>query len=183
MASDTAASTRTYAIDKSHSSVNFAIRHLMISKVRGTFSTVAGTIVLPPVGFVPTAVSAEIDAASVTTHEEQRDTHLKSADFFDVETFPKMTFTSTEIAASGENAFTIDGTLEMHGVSRPVTLTAELAGHGKDPWGNDRIAYEATTKLNRKDHGMTFNQTLEAGGVLVGEEVEIIINLEAVAAK
>ncbi|GAC1537128.1 MAG: YceI family protein [Candidatus Velthaea sp.] len=179
----TADSTRTYAIDGSHSSVHFSVRHLMISKVRGTFSTVAGTIELPAAGVIPVALSVTIDAASIDTREAQRDGHLKSADFLDVEKFPVLRFTSTSIRATTGQSFEITGDLEIRGTTRPVTLAAGVAGQGKDPWGNDRVAYEATAKISRKAWGLTWNQALEAGGVAVGDEIDITLDVESIPAQ
>ena len=181
-ATDTATAT-SYAIDPTHSSVDFAVRHLMISKVRGSFTAVSGTIRVPATSLIPSAVSAEIESASIATHEPQRDTHLKSPDFFNVEAFPRLRFSSTSIVPINDTEFTLNGTLEILGTARPVTLAAEVSGSGKDPWGNDRVAYEATTRINREDFGLSYNQALEAGGVLVGKDIDITLNIEAVLAK
>jgi polyisoprenoid-binding protein YceI len=178
--STTTTGTRTYVIDPAHSSAHFSVRHLMISKVRGAFKKISGTVNLPESGPIPSAISVEIDAASIDTGEEQRDGHLKSADFFEVEKFPNLTFTSTSITPSGSESFDVAGDLEIHGVKQPVTITVNVAGQGKDPWGNDRIAYEASFKINRKDHGLVWNQALEAGGVAIGEHVDITLDVETV---
>lgn len=173
-------STRTYAIDASHSSVHFSVRHLMISKVRGTFNTIAGTIALPATGAIPLAVNVTIDASSIDTREDQRDGHLKSADFLDVAKFPELNFASTSIRTIDPQTFEVSGDLEIRGVKRPVRLAASVAGQGKDPWGNDRIAYEATLKISRKDWNLTWNQVLEAGGVAVGDEIDITLDVESI---
>jgi polyisoprenoid-binding protein YceI len=178
--STTTTGTRTYVIDNTHSSAHFSVRHLMISKVRGSFKTISGTVTLPESGPVPTAITVEIDAASIDTGEAQRDGHLKSPDFFDVEKFPNLAFTSTAITASGDESFEAAGELEIHGVKQPVTVTVNVAGQGKDPWGNDRIAYETSFKINRKDYGLVWNQALEAGGVAVGDHIDISIDVETV---
>jgi polyisoprenoid-binding protein YceI len=177
----TTQATTTYTIDPAHSSAEFSVRHMMLSKVRGAFRTLAGTIALPAGGTVPASVSANIEVASIDTREPQRDAHLKSADFFDAEKFPHIRFASTKVDATGNDRFTVDGTLEIHGVSLPVTLDVEVAGRTTDPWGNDRIAFEAKTRINRKNFGLTYNQTLETGGVLVGEEIDIDLQIQAIA--
>jgi polyisoprenoid-binding protein YceI len=178
----TSTGTRSYVIDPAHSSAHFSVRHLMISKVRGTFRTIAGSIELPADGAIPLAISAEIESASIDTRDAQRDGHLKSADFFDVEQFPKLQFTSTRIEATGATGFKAVGDLEIHGVKRSVTLDAEVSGQGKDPWGNQRVAYEATARINRKDFGLVWNQALETGGVAVGDEIDITLDVESIPA-
>jgi polyisoprenoid-binding protein YceI len=172
--------TRAYVIDPAHSSAHFSVRHLMISKVRGTFRTIAGTIELPADGPIPVAISASIEAASIDTREEQRDGHLKSADFFDVEKFPQLRFTSTRIEPLDATHFKAVGDLEIRGVKRTVTIDAEVSGQGKDPWGNARVAYEATTRINRKDFGLVWNQPLETGGIAVGDEIDITLDVESI---
>jgi polyisoprenoid-binding protein YceI len=176
----TSTTTRSYIIDPTHSNAHFSVRHLMIAKVRGSFSNVAGSLELPVDGAVPSAITAEIDAATIDTRDAQRDGHLKSPDFFEVEKFPKIVFTSTHIEGHSATSFKATGTLEMHGVSQPVTLDVEVSGQGKDPWGNHRVAFEASTKINRKDFGLVWNQALEAGGVAVGEEISITLDIEAI---
>jgi polyisoprenoid-binding protein YceI len=178
----TSTGTRSYVVDPSHSSAHFAVRHLMISKVRGTFRTISGTIELPPDSPIPVAVHAEIDAASIDTRDAQRDAHLKSADFFDAEKFPKLRFTSIRIEPLDAARFKIIGELELHGAKRSVTLDAEVSGQGKDPWGNQRVAYEATARVNRKDFGLVWNQALETGGVAVGDEIDITLDVESIPA-
>jgi polyisoprenoid-binding protein YceI len=172
--------TRSYAIDPSHSNAHFSVRHLMIAKVRGSFSTISGSITLPADSTIPTGFTAEIDAATIDTRDPQRDGHLKSPDFFDVATYPKITFTSTHVKPTGATSFTATGTLTMHGVSAPITLEAEVSGEGKDPWGNHRVAFEATSKINRKDFGLVWNQALEAGGVAIGDEVTVTLDIESI---
>ncbi len=178
----TTAAVRTHAIDPSHSSIGFSIRHLMIAKVRGTFNTFSGTVDLPADGTIPVAIHAEIDPASIDTREAQRDGHLKSPDFFDVATHDKILFDSTEIQSSGGSAFAATGNLTLHGVTKSVTLKGEVTGQGKDPWGNARVAFEATGRVNRKDFGLTWNAALETGGVAVGDEVEITLDIQVVPA-
>jgi polyisoprenoid-binding protein YceI len=177
-----ATATRTYAIDPAHSTIEFVVRHLMIAKVRGRFTGVSGTIALPAEGYVPVSVEATIDTATIVTGEAQRDGHLKSADFFEVETFPAITFKSTQIRETGDG-FDLHGELTIHGTTQPVALKATYEGEVTDPWGNARYGYEAHGKISRKDFGLVWNQALEAGGVAVGDEVKIELSIEAVAQK
>jgi polyisoprenoid-binding protein YceI len=152
----------------------------MIAKVRGSFNNITGSITLPADAAIPIAFSAEIDAATVDTRDAQRDGHLKSADFFDVATYPKITFESTHIESTDATSFKATGTLTIHGVSAAVVLDAEVSGEGKDPWGNHRVAFEAKTTINRKDFGLVWNQALDAGGVAIGEEVSITLDIESI---
>jgi polyisoprenoid-binding protein YceI len=168
-----------YALDKSHSTVEFIVRHLMISKVRGRFASFAGQIELAPGSDLPTGISATIDTPSIDTRDEQRDAHLKSADFFDVEKFPSMTFTSTRIAGTPDE-FEVHGDLTLHGVTKQIVLTGTYEGRGNDPWGGQRVAFSAHAKINRKDFGLNWNAALETGGVMVSDEVRIELNVEAV---
>ncbi len=175
--------TTTYAIDPTHSSVEFSVRHLMLSKVRGAFRGVAGSVTLPSGGVIPTAVAADIDVATIDTRDAQRDGHLKSPDFFHAEKFTHIHFISTSITATGSETFRIAGTLEILGVGVAVTLEGEAVGRTIDPWGNDRVGFEAKTRVNRKDFGLVYNQALEAGGVMIGDTVDIELQIEAVAIK
>jgi len=171
-----------YEIDPTHSSVHFSVRHLMVSNVRGEFSKVSGTIQFDPENPAASTVQASIDATSINTRDDQRDGHLKSADFLDVEKFPTITFQSKQIQPHGDGG-KVTGDLTIHGVTRPITLTVEGPTEEiKDPWGKQRIGASATAKLNRKDFGPVWNTALEAGGVLVGDEVKITLYLEAVRA-
>ena len=172
--------TQAYSIDPAHTTAEFVVRHMMISKVRGRFAALKGGLELPADGNVPTAVQVTVDASSIDTREQQRDAHLRSADFFDVERFPDLSFVSSRITGD-ENAFKIEGTLTIHGVSREITLDADFQGRATDPWGNRRIGYEAHTTISRKDFGLAWNQALETGGLLVGDEVRIELNVEAIA--
>ena len=176
----TASQELAYSIDSAHASASFAVRHLMVSKVRGHFSRVTGAITMPGKGLIPLAIEAEIEAASIDTREPQRDAHLRSEDFLHAEKFPKLTFVSTSIESRDDSRFDVHGELTIRGTSRPVTLEAETQGRGKDPYGNDRVGFEARTKINRKNFGLTWNQLLETGGVTVGDEVEITLDVEAV---
>ncbi len=166
-------------LDTTHSEVGFAVKHLMISTVRGRFKSVAGSGETNPDGTLK-SVAMTIDAASIDTNVGQRDDHLRSPDFFDAAQFPQLTFTSTAIEQQGSDV-TVTGVLAMKGVSKPVTLTGEFTAPTKDPWGNPRAALEVSGKLNRKDWGLGWNQALEAGGVVVSEEVKLSIAAQAVA--
>ena len=169
----------TYVIDPIHSTAGFKVRHLMVSNVRGEFSGVAGTVVFDAEDSANSKVEAAIDATTIQTRDNQRDQHLKSADFFDVEKFPKITFISKKVAPVGEGEWRVVGDLSMHGVTKEVVLDVEgPTPEVKDPQGNIKIGATATTKLNRKDFGLGWNVALEAGGVLVGDEVAIQLELE-----
>jgi len=176
--STTTAGARTYVIDPSHTSANFSVRHLMFAKVRGSFKAISGTVELPESGFFPTSIKVTIDATSIDTGEPQRDGHLKSADFFEVEKFPTLSFTSSAVMPVDGESFDAQGELEIHGVKQPVTLTVANLGQAKDLYGNARIAYETAFKINRKDYGLTWNAALEAGGVAVSDQVEITLDVQ-----
>jgi polyisoprenoid-binding protein YceI len=167
----------TWVIDPSHSEVSFSVRHLMVSKVRGTFGTFSGELTVAE-NLLDSKVNATIDAASINTRDENRDNHLRTNDFFDIENFPQWTFVSTGIREAGKT-FLVDGDLTIRGVTKSVTLDLEILGVNKDPWGNTKLALEASTKINRKDFGVEWNAPLEAGGVLVGEEVTITLDVQA----
>ena len=175
--------TERWTIDTSHSSVDFVVRHMVVSKVRGTFGKWSGEIELDPQDPAKAKASARIEVASIDTREAQRDGHLKSADFFDAEKFPEITFTSKRIEPKSATEVRVVGDLTIHGETREVVLEAELLGRGKDPWGNERAGFSARTSINRTDYGLRWNQVLEAGGLLVGEKIEIEVDVEAVRAK
>ena len=180
MSTATATSTRTtWKIDPTHSHVEFAVRHLMISSVKGRFGVVEGTVVTDEGNPSAADVTVTIDTATIDTREAQRDAHLKSADFFDVEKFPTLTFHGTRITGAGDQ-FKLTGDLTLHGVTREVTLDVTAEGRGKDPWGGDRAGYSATAKIKRSDFGLTWNQVLEAGGIAVGDEIKIALDVELV---
>ncbi|HVU04115.1 MAG TPA: YceI family protein [Polyangiaceae bacterium] len=171
-----------YAIDSSHSSVEFVARHMVVAKVRGRFKSFEGVIDLDEGDFTKSQVSVKVDAASIDTAEEKRDGHLRSADFFDVERFPALTFESKRVEKKGDG-YAVVGDLTMHGVTREVTLNTSFEGKGKDPWGNQRVAFSATASVNREDFGLNWNQVLEAGGVLVGQKIDIVLEVQAVPKK
>ena len=171
--------TNPWDIDVTHSAIHFHVRHMIISKVHGRFAKWAGALQLDPQDLTRSSVEVTIDAASIDTQVADRDTHLRSADFLDVAKYPQLTFRSTRIEKAGEG-YRVVGELDLHGVKREVVLEAEFSGTGKDPWGNERAGFAAKASLDRRDFGLTWNAALEAGGVLVGEKVEITIELEAV---
>lgn len=173
--------TRTWNIDTAHTSVGFTVRHLL-SKVRGHFATYSGTIELDEQDITRSTVKVEIDAASIDTREPKRDAHLRSADFFDVENHPKLTFVSRQVLAEGGKATQVIGDLTIHGATRQVTLDVEDLGRAKDPWGNEKLAFEARTQINRQDFGLKWNAVLETGGFLVGDKIDINLELQAAVA-
>ncbi len=178
MTTATSAKT-TYILDKAHSEATFQVRHLL-TRVRGRFSDFEGTIDYDEQQPEQSSVTVTLQAASIDTNERDRDTHLRSADFFDVEKFPTLTFASRAIARKGTERFDVTGDLTIHGVTRPVTLEVTVLGKAKDPWGNERLAFEAETTINRKDYGLNWNAALETGGFLVGDEVKISLSVQAV---
>ncbi len=172
--------TRSWSIDPSHSQVGFGIRHLMISTVRGRFTNVEGSVVFENDDPAAARIDVTVDLASIDTGVEQRDNHLRSADFFDVEKYPKMTFLSRRVEPA-KHGFRVIGDLTLHGITREVVLDVQPEGEGRDPWGNDRSAFSASARIDRRDFGLTWNQLLEAGGLAVSEEVRITIEVELVA--
>jgi polyisoprenoid-binding protein YceI len=172
----------TWNIDPTHSAITFSVRHMVVSKTRGRFGKFSGQLQLDPTQLEKGSVTVEIDPASIDTGDAQRDGHLRSGDFLEVEKFPKATFKSTKVIANGEGRLKIAGDLTLRGVTRPVTLDATYEGAGKDPWGGERVGFSATTTLTRGDFGVSFNKALETGGVLVGEKVELNLEVEAIKA-
>jgi polyisoprenoid-binding protein YceI len=168
-----------YEIDKDHTTITFAIKHLVISKVKGSFDNFSGDFDYDAKNVGASKVNTTIQTDSINTAVKKRDDHLKSADFFDVAKFPTITFTSKKVNASGKKA-KIEGDLTIHGVTKPVVLDVEMNGAVKDPWGNNRAGFSAKTKVNRKDFGLTWNKALEAGGFVVGDDVEISIEIEGI---
>jgi polyisoprenoid-binding protein YceI len=179
----TLAFASTWTIDPAHSSVGFKVRHLMVSNVKGVFGKVTGVVDIDDRDVTKSKASATIETASIDTGLAKRDTHLKSADFLDVAKFPVMTFAATKVVPSGEGKLKVIGDLTLHGVTRSVTLDVEGPSQvAKDPMGNIRRGASAETKINRKDFGLTWNKAMETGGVLVGDEVIISIELEMIKA-
>jgi polyisoprenoid-binding protein YceI len=175
--------TTTWNIDPAHSVAEFKVKHMMISNVKGHFAKVSGTLSLDESDVTKSQVSTSIEAASLETRDAQRDAHLKSADFLDTEKFPTLSFKSTRIGLVRAGELTVEGDLTLHGVTRKVVFTVEgPTPPAKDPWGNTRVAVSATTKINRKDFGLTWNTALETGGILVGDEVTITLDVQFVKA-
>ena len=169
----------TWKLDPAHSLAEFKVKHMMISNVKGRFSGLSGTLSLDESDHTRSSVETSIDVATVKTGDEQRDGHLKSAEFFDAEKFPAITFKSSNIDAKGGADYAVTGDLTLHGVTKTVTFAVEdLSQPAKDPWGNLRIGLSATTKVNRKDFGLTWNSALETGGVLVGDDVTISLEVQ-----
>jgi polyisoprenoid-binding protein YceI len=175
-----ATTVTTWKIDASHSHVEFAVKHLMISTVKGRFAEVEGEIVLDEANPAASRVEARIAAASIDTREANRDAHLRSADFFDAENHPSLTFASTRVEPRGDGEFTLPGNLTIRGVTREVALEGEYLGSTRTPFGTVVAAFSAKTKLNRKDYGLNWNAALETGGVLVGDEIKVSLEIEAV---
>ena len=177
----TAVVVRTFTIDKAHSEAAFQVRHLL-GKVRGRFTEFSGTIGFDEAQPQESFVSFTIDAGSIDTNQPDRDAHLRSADFFDVDKFPTLTFTSTVVTPRGEGRFDVAGDLAIRGITRTVTLPVIYLGTARDPWGNDKVAFETQLTINRKDFGLLWNAVLETGGLLVGDDVRIDISIQAAAA-
>jgi polyisoprenoid-binding protein YceI len=176
-------SATTWNIDPVHSVAEFKVKHMMISNVKGQFPKVTGSLTLDESDLTESQVEASFEAASIETRDAQRDAHLKSADFFDVEKYPTLSFKSTRVKAVREGELTVEGDLTIHGVTRKAVFTVEgPSSPAKDPWGNTRVAVSATTKINRKDFGLTWNATVETGGILVGDEVTITLDVQFVKA-
>ncbi len=173
--------TGTWTIDPVHSEVGFVVRHLMVSKVRGTFKTFQGTITIAD-DPLDSKVEAAIDASSVDTRDEQRDAHLRSSDFFEVEKHPRIVFVSKEVRPSGGD-YIVAGDLTIHGVTRPVDLALEFNGVSSDPWGGVRAGFSGRTEISRSDFAIEFNVPLDAGGVLVGDKIGITLEVQAVLDK
>lgn len=167
-----------WVFDAAHTTVGFSVKHMMFSKVRGSFTGVEGTVTGNPVDLTTAAINFQIDATTIHTNNEDRDNHLRSADFFDVENHPHLSFVSTNIVSTGDSTYKITGDMTMKGVTNSVTFEAEYEGTGKNPWGVDVVAYEVKGKIARADFGLTWNQALEAGGVLVGNDIDFTVNVQ-----
>jgi len=170
----------TWKIDPSHSAIGFSVRHMVVSKTRGRFTKWSGQIRFDPANPAASSVEVTIDPASIDTADAQRDAHLRSPDFFDVEKYPVASFRSTKVEDRGGDRYDITGDLTIHGVTRPVVLDAVYEGSGKDPWGVERAGFIASTTIVRKDFGLEWNKALDTGGVLVGEKVELSLEVEAI---
>jgi polyisoprenoid-binding protein YceI len=172
--------TSTWAIDGAHAEVGFAVKHLMISTVRGRFGAVSGTVTLNEDNPAKSIIDVTVDVSSIDTRQEMRDNHLRSPDFFDVANHPTMHFVSKRIDGDINGKFKVTGDLTIRGVTREITVDASNEGRTKDPWGNDRVGISASAKLNRGDFSLTWNQALETGGVMVGDEVKLSIDVELI---
>lgn len=178
-----ATTTSTWTIDPAHSAAEFKVRHMMISYVKGEFSGLSGVLNLDETDYTKSSVTASIPTASVRTGDDKRDSHLKNADFFDIEKFPALTFQSTKIVTAGENNYFVTGDLTIRNITKSVILTVEdLSKPSNDPWGHRRIGLTGSTKVNRKDFGLTWNMALDSGGVLLGDEVTIALDVQFVSA-
>lgn len=171
-----------WALDASHSSVDFSVRHMMIAQVKGSFNEFSAVITADPQDLTTASIQFNIELASVDTRSEDRDNHLRSADFFEVEKYPTMTFTSTNIEKVDEDEYKVTGDLSLHGVTRQETFTVTYEGTGKDPWGNEKVGFSVAGKLNRSDYGLTWNAALETGGVLVGDQIKVSLQIQAAKA-
>ena len=179
----TQTTTTAWNLDPVHSVAEFKVKHMMISNVKGQFTGISGVLTLDGKDITSSSVEASIDAATINTREPQRDAHLRSADFFDVERFPTLSFRSTEVKTVADGQLAVTGELTIHGVTREVVFDVDGPTEaGKDPWGNTRIGLSAATKINRKDFGLKWNTALETGGVLVGETIVITLDLEFIKA-
>jgi polyisoprenoid-binding protein YceI len=175
--------TTTWNLDPVHSVAEFKVKHMMISHVKGQFTRVSGVLTFDETDVANSRVEASIDASSINTRDAQRDAHLRSADFFDTERFPTLTFRSTSVERTGEDELAVTGDLTIHGISREVVFTVEgPTAPGRDPWGNTRVGLSALTRINRKDFGLTWNAALETGGILVGDEIVITLDIQFVKA-
>lgn len=174
--------TTNWNIDASHSEVSFKVRHLMISNVRGNFTKFNASVTTEDDAFETAKITFEAEAASVTTHSEQRDAHIKSPDFFDIEKYPTLKFVSTRMEKTGENAYALHGDLTINATTKPVQFTVAMQGLGKDPWGQTKAGFEVSGKINRTDFGLVWNAPLETGGLLVSEEVSLHADVQFVKA-
>lgn len=175
-----ATTTTVWAIDGDHSEVGFAVKHLMVATVKGTFRRFSGQVVLDETNVTGSSIEADIETASIDTRQEQRDAHLRSADFFDAENHPTITFRSKKVEQLRHGYLRALGDLTIRGATREVVLDIEETGRGKDPWGGDRIGYSARATINREEFGLTWNQALETGGVVVGKDVKITLDVQIV---
>ncbi|MDC3417751.1 YceI family protein [Aquibacillus salsiterrae] len=170
---------QTFKVDSAHSSIDFSVKHMMVSKVKGTFHEFDVELTADPADLTTAEVQFTIDIKSIDTRNQQRDDHLRSADFFDIENHPNITFKSTNVSKVSDETYEITGELTIAGKSRTETFTVNFEGSGKDPWGNEVFGFNAEGKINRSNYGITYNAALETGGVLIGDEIKINIELEA----
>ncbi|MCC3357245.1 YceI family protein [Bacillus sp. REN16] len=168
-----------WAVDASHSSIDFSVKHMMIAKVKGSFENFEATIEADPTDLTTANIVFKVDLTSINTKNADRDNHLRSADFFDVENHPSMTFKSTSIVKTDDGEYDLTGDLTIRGTTKKETFKVVFEGAGKDPWGNEKAGFSASGSLNRSDYGLVWNAALETGGVLVGDQVKISIEIEA----
>ena len=172
-----------WAIDPTHSSVDFSIKHMMIANVKGTFNSFDAQIEANPEDLTSASIEFKVDLSSIDTRNVDRDNHLRSADFFDVENNPTMTFNATSIVSNGDGEYDVTGDLSLHGVTQKETFTVTYEGSGKDPWGNEKAGFTVEGAIKRSDYGLTWNSALETGGVLVGDKVKISLDIQAAKAE
>lgn len=168
-----------WAMDVAHSGIDFSVKHMMIAKVKGVFNEFTANIAADPADLTTAEIDFTVDVASINTRNSDRDAHLRSADFFDVENHPTMTFKSTSIVNNGDGEYDVTGDLTIRGVTRSETFAVTFEGSGKDPWGNEKVGFSADGKINRSDYGLTWNAALETGGVLVGDQIKISLEIQA----
>ena len=168
-----------WLVDAAHSSIDFAVKHMMIATVKGAFHEFDATVEADLADLTTANIAFSVNVASVDTRNSDRDNHLRSADFFDVENYPQMTFQSTSIKKTGDGDYEVTGDLTIRGTTHPATFEAAFEGQGKDPWGNEKVGFSANGRINRSDYGLTWNAALETGGVLVGDQVKISLDIEA----
>ena len=173
----------TYTIDKGHTTIGFSVRHMVISNVRGQFNNFEGTFVFDPNNINLTSASVKIDAASIDTNEAKRDEHLRTPEFLDVKKFPDITFELKSFMKHGNNEVMGKGDITIRGITKTIALKGEFIGAAKDPWGNERVGFSATGEIDRKEFGLTWNKVLETGGVVVGDKVTLIIEVEGIKKK
>jgi polyisoprenoid-binding protein YceI len=166
-------------VDQTHSSIDFTIRHMMIAKVKGSFNNFEALIEADPEDLTTANILFTIDLSSIDTRNADRDNHLRTGDFFDIEQYPKMTFQSNSITKKDDGEYNVSGNLTLHGVTRSETFVVSFEGASKDPWGNDKVGFSGNGSLKRSDYGLTYNAALETGGVLIGDEVKVFIEIEA----
>jgi len=171
--------TAKWTTDAAHSSIDFTVKHMMIAKVKGTFHKFEAQIEADTEDLTSANIHFSVDLSSVDTRNEDRDNHLRSADFFETEKYPTMTFQSTSIRSTGKGEYDVTGDLTLHGVTRSETFTVEFEGTGKDPWGNEKVGFSGAGVVKRSDYGLTYNAALETGGLLIGDEVKFTVEIEA----
>ncbi|KRE53644.1 YceI family protein [Paenibacillus sp. Soil522] len=169
-----------WTVDPTHSSIDFSVKHMMIAKVKGTFHAFEANIVADAFDLTSADIQLTVDLNSVDTRNKDRDAHLRTADFFDIEKFPSLVFTSTAITKTDDGEYSVVGDVNLHGVTRSEKFTVSFEGAGKDPWGNEKVGFSAAGSLKRSDYGLTYNAVLETGGVLISDEVKISIEIEAI---